>query len=295
MSALPGWRRSNRAALRCGHPLTPMSDPNLVRVLQRQSKGKVGLVPHQAVRGGRLRILDRFGMLRESAVNLAIADAICDEDRRTLAEACEELPLITGGSGLAMGLPAVYRAKGWLPHNVSAAKLPRVAGKSAVLAGSCSLATQRQVGIMKERAPSFVIDPRRVAEGKDVAADAIAWACERMRDGPVLVYATADAETVKIVQKELGVTRAGAIVEATMAKIACGLAQLGVRRFIVAGGETSAAVVAALGVSGLRIGGEIDPGVPWTVGIGERPFALALKSGNFGAPDFFLKAWSSLG
>ena len=146
--------------------------------------------------------------------------------------------------------------------------------------------------------PSFQVDPRQLASGVDVVGAALEWAASRLNDGPVLIYATAAPEAVKAVQAELGVEKAGALVEDAFAAIAKGLVGLGVGQLIVAGGETSGAVVKALGVSGLRIGPEIDPGVPWTVGItqdtSKRPPALALKSGNFGAPDFFLKAWSKL-
>ncbi len=270
------------------HPLTPMRDSNLVRVLQRQSHGRVGLIPQSSVKN----LPQGFADAQAAGVRLAIVDAISNDDLNAIGAACRELPLLTGGSGVAMGLPAMYRAEGWLPAEMEAGRLPRVEGASAVISGSCSLATQRQVAVMKEHAPAFFIDPLR---GGDMAADAIRWAAEHLAQGPVLVYATAEAEAVKTVQKELGgVEKAGAMVESALASVARGLRQLGVTRFIVAGGETAGAVSAALGVTGLRIGAEIDPGVPWTVTLGEQPLALALKSGNFGSPDFFLKAWKQL-
>jgi uncharacterized protein YgbK (DUF1537 family) len=163
-----------------------------------------------------------------------------------------------------------------------------------VVSGSCSPATERQVAHMRNVAPAFQIDPLRVASGADVVAEAVDWASGRLRSGPVLVYSTTDPSTVKKVQDELGAERAGALVESTLAAIACRLVDAGVRRLIVAGGETAGAVVGMLRLEGLRIGDEIDPGVPWTVSLGERPLALALKSGNFGTDDFFLKAWSRL-
>jgi uncharacterized protein YgbK (DUF1537 family) len=147
---------------------------------------------------------------------------------------------------------------------------------------------------MRDFAPAFQIDPLRIASGADVVAEAVDWASGRLRSGPVLVYATADPSAVKKVQDELGAEHAGALVESTLAAITCRLVDAGVRRLIVAGGETAGTVVSTLRLAGLRIGDEIDPGVPWTVSVGEKPLALALKSGNFGTDDFFLKAWSRL-
>jgi uncharacterized protein YgbK (DUF1537 family) len=186
-----------------------------------------------------------------------------------------------------------------LAGNVVADALPAVGGLRAVIAGSCSKATQEQVARMGERHPAFRVDPVRLASGSDVTGAALEWAADRIGREPVLIYATSTPEAVKAVQAQLGAGRAGELVEEALAAVARGLVGLGVGQLIVAGGETSGAVVKALGVKGLRIGPEIDPGVPWTAAIQagsahERPLALALKSGNFGTPDFFLKAWSYL-
>jgi uncharacterized protein YgbK (DUF1537 family) len=275
------------------HPLTPMTDSNLVRVLGRQSRRKVGLVRHERVRGGAAEIRQAFLDARRDGVGMAIVDATSDADLMAIGAACREMPLVTGGSGIAMGLAANFREQG-LPADAPAGELPRVEGREAVISGSCSAATQRQVAAMQARAPAFRVDPVRVAAGADVVGEAVEWAVARLDGGPLLIYATANAATVEGVQKALGVERAGALVEATLAAIACRLVDSGVRRLIVAGGETAGAVVRTLRVAGLRIGREIDPGVPWTVSLGDRPLALALKSGNFGTDDFFLKAWSSL-
>jgi uncharacterized protein YgbK (DUF1537 family) len=160
-----------------------------------------------------------------------------------------------------------------------------------VLSGSCSAATQRQVAAMKAACASFELDPLRLAEGESVVEEAVAWARPRLGLSPVLIYSTADATRVADIQAKLGRERAGEAVEQALAEIAKRLVACGARRLIVAGGETSGAVVSALGIEGLRIGAEIDPGVPWTTSLGEPPLALALKSGNFGADDFFLKAF----
>jgi uncharacterized protein YgbK (DUF1537 family) len=275
------------------HPLTPMTDSNLVRVLGRQTRRKVGLVRHERVRAGAAQIRQAFLDALRDGVGMAIVDATSDADLMAIGAACREMPLVTGGSGIAMGLAANFREQG-LPADAPAGELPRVEGREAVISGSCSAATQRQVAAMEARGPAFRVDPLRVAAGADVVGEAVEWAAARLDDGPVLIYATADAATVEEVQKALGAERAGALVEATLAALACRLVDAGVRRLIVAGGETAGAVVGTLRVAGLRIGREIDPGVPWTVSLGDRPLALALKSGNFGTDDFFLKAWSSL-
>ena len=147
---------------------------------------------------------------------------------------------------------------------------------------------------MAETCPSFQIDPLALAKGDDVASAAIDWATPKLADGPVLIYATAEPDAVRQIQAQLGVDEAGALVENAMATIARGLVDAGVWRLIVAGGETSGAVVGALNVPGLRIGPEIDPGVPWTASLGAPELLLALKSGNFGTPDFFTKALGML-
>jgi uncharacterized protein YgbK (DUF1537 family) len=280
------------------HPLTPMRDPSLVRILQRQSRGRVGLVQHRTVAQGAAATRAAFAELRRQGFRHAIVDAIADHDLEMIGEAAADLALITGGSGIALGLPANFRRQGLLGEGSGADTLPPVGGMAAVLSGSCSGATQAQVGYMRERAPAFSIDPLAAADGRNLAEEALAWATPRLGDGPVLISATAPPETVAMVQERLGRERAGALVEEVMGQIAKGLVAHGVRRLVVAGGETAGAVVQALGVTGLRIGRQIDPGVPWTVSVpgsrGEEPLALGLKSGNFGAEDFFLRAFAVL-
>jgi uncharacterized protein YgbK (DUF1537 family) len=272
------------------HPLTPMTDSNLVRVLQAQTQRKVGLLRHDTVAQGPAAVRARIEALVQEGARLAIADAVDNDALRTLARACIDLPLITAGSGLALGLPEVYAARGWVVPDANAAALDAVGGHAAVLSGSCSSATNAQVAHWRASGrPALRIDPQALAAGVPVAADAIAWARDHVASAPVLVYATADADEVKATQAALGVERAGHLVETCLAAIATGLQALGVRRFVVAGGETSGAVVQALGVHTLRIGAPIDPGVPWTQAAG-RPLLLALKSGNFGSVDFFAKA-----
>ena len=273
------------------HPLTPMRDANLVRVLQRQTGSKVGLVRYNTVAKGVSAVRESFAALRGDGVRIAIADAVSDADLYVLGEACADLTLITGGSGVALGLPANFRRAGLLAEGNDAAQLPRVEGLSAVLAGSASKATNAQVAVWRETRPAFRIDPLAAARGEPVIEQALAFAQPYLdKAEPVLIYATATPDEVKAVQRELGVNEAGHLVESTLASIARGLHERGVRKFVVAGGETSGAVVQALDVHTLRIGAQIDPGVPATATTDADPLALALKSGNFGTTDFFEKA-----
>jgi 3-dehydrotetronate 4-kinase len=276
------------------HPLTPMRDPSLVRVLQRQSRGKVGLVQHATVAQGPEALAAAFGRLRQDGFRHTIVDAIADRDLEAIGAAAKDFALITGGSGIALGLPENFRRAGLIGDGGGADILPKIGGKAAVLSGSCSPATLAQLAHMREHAPVFTIDPLAAAAGRNLADDALAWAGDKLGDRPILFAATAPPDQVAVVQQKLGREHAGALVEGVMAGIARGLVERGVRRLVVAGGETAGAVVQALGVTALRIGRQIDPGVPWTVSLGDPPLALALKSGNFGAPDFFLRAFSAL-
>ena len=276
------------------HPLTPMTDSNLVRVLQAQTRGKVGLIRHDVVANGAPAIRERIALLRRQGIAIAIVDAVSDDDLVRIADACSDLPLITAGSGIGLGLAQHYRRAGLLDGAEHAAVMPALDGYAAVISGSCSVATNGQVNEWLQSRPGFRIDPLRIAAGEDVAAAAIEWALAHVATEPVLIYATSDATSVKTAQTVLGVEQAGHLVETALADVARALTRNGTRKLVVAGGETSGAVVQALNVAALRIGPQIDPGVPWTITQGEPPgeprLALALKSGNFGSVDFFAKA-----
>ncbi|MDR5825495.1 3-oxo-tetronate kinase [Caballeronia sp. LZ043] len=280
------------------HPLTPMTDPNLVRVLQRQTQSKVGLLRYDTIAQGADAVRARIAGLRQEGVRLAIADAVSDADLYTLGEACRDLALITGGSGVALGLPRNFGAANRLAHAEQAAALPSIEGKAVVLAGSASKATNAQVAAWRASRPSFRVDPLALARGEPVVDQAVAFAREHFgKNETVLIYATSSPDEVKAVQSQLGVEQAGQLVEAALAGIARRLRDEGVRKFVVAGGETSGAVVQALDVRSLRIGPQIDPGVPATQSIGTQgddALGLALKSGNFGTADFFEKALRAL-
>nr|WP_312905464.1 3-oxo-tetronate kinase [Stutzerimonas nitrititolerans] len=272
------------------HPLTPMTDANLVRVLGQQSKREVGLVPYSVVAQGAAAIREAFDAARRAGKGYVIVDAIDNSNLNVIGQAAADHMLITGGSGVAIGLPENFARAGLLQSSHNAAELPPVCGYSAVLSGSCSVATNDQIEHWQRSRPSFQLDPLLLAEGRDQVGEALAWARERIAGGPVLIYGSARPDQVKAAQERLGVEAAGRLVEDALSRIAVGLDELGVRQFVVAGGETSGAVVKALGVEALRIGASIDPGVPWTLGVRQVPVALALKSGNFGSLDFFEKA-----
>jgi uncharacterized protein YgbK (DUF1537 family) len=281
------------------HPLTPMLDANLVRVLQAQCRGRVGLIDYKVVAQGVAAIRTRIAQLRAEGVSLAVVDAISNDDLMRLGPALKNLPLVTAGSGVAIGLPANF---GIVPSGMASA-LPEAMGLQAVLSGSCSLATNRQVQtFIQSGRPALAIDPLQIAvdeaAGGDGVAAALAWAQPLLAQGPVLIYSSADPVVVKSVQEQLGVDAAGALVERTLAAIARGLVILGVRQLVVAGGETSGACVQALNITQVKIGSQIDPGVPWCHAQSDAAplggLHLTLKSGNFGADDFFNKAFARL-
>ncbi len=272
------------------HPLTPMTDANLVRVLQAQVQGRVGLVDNDVVQAGAQAIGRRCDELRRAGVRFAICDTTATPQLDALAQACAEMPLVTAGSGLAMGLPAAYARRGWVTLDTQAAsKLPAVGGRTAVLSGSSSVATNTQVRHWIDSGrPAYRIEPQLLARGEPAVQQALDWAA---RKHALLIYATASTQEVRQAQSDIGVERAGHLVEQCLGQIAVELVRNDVRRLVVAGGETSGAVVQALGVSQLRIGPTIDPGVPWTQAH-DRPLLIALKSGNFGRADFFSRAFT---
>jgi uncharacterized protein YgbK (DUF1537 family) len=273
------------------HPLTPMTDANLVRVLGRQTDGAVGLVPFNTVEQGAAATRQAMMRLAEQGRRYAIVDAVTDQHLLAIGEAAAQHALITGGSGVAMGLPENFRRAGLLPARGNAASLPPMQGMAAVLAGSCSRATLGQIGLARDHVPVLELDALATPDAAALTAQALEWVTGKLAaDRPVVIAASAPPEKVAALQAKLGRDAAGALIETAMAAIAEGLVAQGVGRLVVAGGETSGAVVQRLGVTALRIGPEIDPGVPWTFAE-PRGLHLALKSGNFGARDFFLKAF----
>lgn len=274
------------------HPLTPMTDASLVRVLARQTPHKVGLVALRQVQSGSAVLREALDKLAAEGVRHVVVDAVADTDLGIIGEAIGDDTLVTGGSGVALGLPAAYRRRGLMAHRSGADTLPKIEGAAAVLAGSCSAATLGQIKAFK--GPHFALDTDAICRGEDVAGKALEWATGKLGKDPILLSASDAPDAVKALQAKYGIEKSSQAIEKTMATLARGLVEAGVGRLVVAGGETSGAVVSALDVTALRIGPEIDPGVPWTASVGARPILLALKSGNFGAPDFFTKAFDRL-
>jgi len=274
------------------HPLTPMTDANLVRVLQPQTAHKVGMVKYDVVARGPAAVRERFTVLKTEGIGAAVVDAVSDADLKTIGTACADMPLVTAGSGVGLGIALHHRDAGHLGHAATAAQLPPIEGRSAVVSGSCSVATNAQVKHWIDAGKAAIrVDTLKLAADAGEVARIVEAALKAVAQGPVLVYATAAPDDVKRVQAALGVERAGQITEAALAAVARALVVTGgVTKLVAAGGETSGAVVQALKVSALRIGPQIDPGVPWTLSTGAKPIALALKSGNFGTTDFFSKA-----
>ena len=275
------------------HPLTPMTDSNLVKLMQAQFEGTVGLIDYKVVSKGHKAIEEKIAELTKNGTQAAVVDALNNEDLVQLGLAVKELPLVTAGSGLAIGLPQNFGLK----PNLLQAQLPTPNGHRAILCGSCSEMTLKQVAHLKSQGlPSYVLDPLELATGTSALDRAIQWAREQFSrtSGPILIYSSSSPDQVKGVQKELSVQRAGELVESAMGRLANELVQMGVGQLLVAGGETSGVCVQSLGVSQLQIGPQIDPGVPWCFTRSPSKLHLALKSGNFGREDFFSYAWSVL-
>jgi uncharacterized protein YgbK (DUF1537 family) len=279
------------------HPLTPMNDANLVRVMQAQCQRPVGLVDYRVMAQGAEAIRARLDQLRAQGVAVAVVDALSNDDLIRLGPALKGMPLITAGSGVAIGLPANWG----LTPTPATSQLPPARGWQAVVSGSCSQATRGQVARFQARGgEAWSIDPLALTDEAAVdrcVEQALSWATPRLAQGPVLIYSTADPTQVQAVQQQWGVQAAGERVEQTLARIAQGLVRAGVRQLVVAGGETSGACVQALHITQLQIGAQIDPGVPWCHAhspLVNEALHLTLKSGNFGSEDFFHQAFVQL-
>ena len=274
------------------HPLTPMTDPNIRRWLRLQAKGEVGLITLDRVRAGPQVLADAFEAERKKGVRLVITDAVADSDLIALGAALAGHRLVTGGSGIALGLPANFRRAGKLAAKTKAKAAAK--GPAVVLCGSCSIASQRQVAAYLESHPGLALDPAALMNGSMTVDKAAAWIASQNGATPI-VYSTTDPASVATAQRNFGREEIAAKVEQFFAGLVCRLVDSGVRRVVVGGGETSGAVVEALGVTSLGIGEEIDPGVPALIAERNGPLGLVLKSGNFGADDFFEKAVERVG
>ncbi len=276
------------------HPLTPMRDSDLTRLLAPQLGGApVGLIDWPQINQGADAIARAAEALAAKGIRHLVTDAISDTDLRQIARACRDWPLLTGGSALARPLPDLWRASGLLQASAAGFQPPALAPGAVVLSGSCSAMTRAQVAAYRELAPHLRLDPLSLAQNGNAAARD--WLAAQPLSAPVLIYATAEPEDVRRAQSALGTARAGEIVEDALAQLAQDARAQGRARFVVAGGETSGAVARAFGVTRLMIGAEIAPGVPWTYAEDSQgPLALALKSGNFGGEGFFAEALAAL-
>ena len=286
------------------HPLTPMVDANLVRVLQAQTRCRVGLLDFKTVAQGAVAIQNRLTDMQAQGLQIAVIDALSNNDLLQLGLALKGMRLVTAGSGVAIGLPQNFA----IQASDKASQLPAAQGLKAIVSGSCSMASQAQVAhFIASGRPALALDPLVIASqqaaGIDAVAQALDWANSHLQKqasqddaSPILIYATADPLSVKAVQAQLGVAEAGELMERTLSQIAVGLIESGVRQLVVAGGETSGACVQALGITQMQIGPQIDPGVPWCFAhtTSGKPVHLTLKSGNFGTEDFFSKAFGVL-
>ena len=275
------------------HPLNPMHDSNLVRVLARQSKTKVALVDLAVIARGPEAVRARLADLAAKGFGAAIADAVFERDLETIGKVALDHRLSVGASGLGLGVARALVASGKVKSNAaSAISDAAVGGPAACLAGSCSQATLQQIANAEAVMPVLHLDPDRVVAGEEEARRALAWASDRLNDGPILITSSSTPEEVAALQSRHGRDAAGHAIEQAMADIAEGLVQSGVRRLVVAGGETSGAVVDRLKIPGFLVSAEIAAGVPVlrAVGVKSGDMLLALKSGNFGGPEFFSDA-----
>jgi 3-dehydrotetronate 4-kinase len=278
------------------HPLNPMHDANLVRVLARQSRHEVGLIPFATVEHGGYAIHEAMEVLRAAGKGAAIVDAVADRHLQAIGEAALQNPVSVGASGLGLGLArALIAGRSVAPHQSETAANMVVGGQAALLAGSCSQATLEQIAAIEAEIPVLHLDLSRLLAGAPVARDALDWAGARLTAGPVLIASSAAPRDVAALQQQHGREHAGSQIEQCLAEIGAGLVARGVRRLIVAGGETSGAVVNRLGIRAFLVGPEIAPGVPVLRTEGaDTDMLLALKSGNFGSKDFFQRALSMM-
>jgi len=277
------------------HPLTPMRDPDLVRVLQRQTARTVGLLDWPVINDGEAAIRAALDRQRAAGLRIVVADTLSDQDLRTLGAACIDMKLVTGGSGIGMGLASEYRRRGRFEMREQSDRMPASRGRAAILAGSCSVATRNQIDYATQAgAPALRLDIEAIRDGRQDEAGIAEWVAAQDAGSMPIVYSSAGPDELAKIQSRFGRETSGELIEQTLGGVAKLLLQRGFAQFIVAGGETSGAVINALGVKSLSIGPEIDPGVPWTRSLSGRDVTLALKSGNFGGPDFFRRAWSML-
>ena len=274
------------------HPLTPMRDASLLRLLRAQSSKPVGLISHDIVSQGAKAIEQAVNELIKQGVSYGVVDVLSNADLLAIGEVAANHSLVTGGSAIAAGLARNFKQV--VPPTQDAAARFAPSGRALVIAGSCAEATRRQIAAAQDSWPHRKIDLDALQHDPSGIDPLVSWAIEQNQQLPVLIYASSTPQEVAAMQDRYGIENAGTMVERALSEIAHKLVEAGFRRLIVAGGETSAAVLSTLDIEALRIGAQIDPGVPWTSTLSERPLMLALKSGNFGGDDFFSRAFALL-
>ncbi|MGK3141636.1 3-oxo-tetronate kinase [Pantoea sp. C2G6] len=272
------------------HPVTPMRDSNLLRLMTAQARGKAGLIPAALVDQGAEAVRQALHQLAEQGVNYVVIDTLHHQHLLTQGEALRDMRLVTGGSGLAIGLARQWATAGADAEAAEQAGRPQ-GERAVVLSGSCSQMTNQQVTVYRQQAPACEVQIEaclRDVEG--YARQLCDWVAANS-DQPLapLLFATADAQQLQAIQQQYGARQSSEAVEQLFAAVTRELKARGWQRFIVAGGETSGVVAQSLGVTAFHIGPTISPGVPWVRDI-HQPLSLALKSGNFGDEHFFRRA-----
>lgn len=275
-------------------PLTPMTDPDLVRVLQQQTATPVGLIPQQVVRDGLAAMTRHCEGLAARGIGFALADAATPADLEALAALTVSWPLMTGNSSIAAWYPALWREQGLVGSDATVSRLPPVAGPGVVLAGSCADKTRRQLEVFAEQRPVLSIDLATVGDPAVSVADALSWARPRLAEGPIAIATSAGPDAVAAAQARFGQRGAASLAEEILSRLAEALRATGVRRFLIAGGETSGAVLERLGIRALRVGAYRAPGISQALSEGAVPLAFCLKSGKLGPDDMFLPMLASM-
>ena len=275
-------------------PLTPMTDPDLVRVLQRQTSTPVGLLSLPLLRGGQDRLRAHLAQEIAQGRHFFITDSVAPEDLDVVAALTLDWPVMTGNATIVRHYPPLWKAKGWIRSDEALPTLPAVNGAGVVLSGSCADRSMEQLAAFEAERPVLRLDLLAMPDAKAAIAEALAWALPRLAEGPVAIATSASPAAVRAAQDRYGRSGAASLAEAIIGGLAVALRDAGVRRFVVAGGETSGSVVEHLGIRELQVGAYGGPGIGNAVTRGEDPMAFCLKSGKLGPVDMFLSALHSM-
>lgn len=271
------------------HPINPMTDSSLIRLMESQSKGKCGLIPFNIIESGANAVSAKLDELKNAGYRYVVLDTLTEKHLLTQGEAVRDMKLVTGGSGLAIGLAKQWAKPGVDSQQAQKAGQPQ-GDKSVILSGSCSVMTNKQVAAYQNQAPSFALDIEKCLIDDNYINIVNQWVIDNSSQSLApLVYATTSPENLASIQNKWGIEKTSIAVESFFANLAKRLVDQGYNKIITAGGETSSIIVQTLSISGFHIGPTIAPGVPWVRAI-DKPLSLSLKSGNFGDETFFIKA-----